>query len=905
MEVEFPFEPYGSQCALMDKIISALSQRASALLESPTGSGKTMALLCATLAWRSDYFTSSLKASAKVRKQTYRDTSDGEAREQHYLHEEKENLAPNSIQSNSNASLEADHEDFKHQPRLPKAMKAPSKFFSSGTTSGNCCLESNVANEDALCTATQQQQQSTDRTKPLKESKGFNSSSNSSSTKKAPKIFYTSRTHAQIAQVVAELNRCPYSPKSVVLGSREQMCINGKVRKKANKENGSINHECKQAIDGGHCSYAHNTNRLVGHVNSKFSHALDVEELCEQGRRSGGCPYFAAKALAQDAELVMCPYNYLVDPYARKSMDLDLTDAIVVLDEAHNIEDASRSAVSGCVSDSALEAATNEFSRLSTSIVSVAGSATLLAQVLACTKRWLQQDGDKDGAAKSLEQTGLFTFSASFSGNDMLHQLRKCSVGTEESMRLLMEAKEALEQQAAEAKPGEDRANHNALECVEQLVLPLSFLISGNCRDSYRLVVEENLSGTSPKRWMCLWCMDPWVGFQPLAKQARSIILTSGTLSPLDSFPSELGMKFKYRLEAQHCVDLKSQVWASTLLCGPNNQSLNGSFRTSDAVAYQDAIAQSITYFCEHVPAGVLVFFPSHSLLSKLVNRWRSTGAIDTMKEHTGKQIVYEPRSQSELDSSLRRYRNAIDDCGGAILLAVCRGRVSEGMDFADDNARGVVVVGVPYPNVKDLQVSLKRAHNDSERKHQGQGSEKLSGSEWYTQQAFRALNQAVGRCIRHRDDAGAILLMDERFATLANKLPRWMRPRLEQNTSPSAMLASLDRFVSMSSPMQNAKKKSRSCKEGISEQSEANQALSSAQKETNELHCQSDWASHIHPAPPEARGAHKPQAASQPKGHGKHAKETTGVDRIRALWNAAAERKKHAPKSQQHESSS
>jgi hypothetical protein len=32
-----------------------------------------------------------------------------------------------------------------------------------------------------------------------------------------------------------------------------------------------------------------------------------------------------------------------------------------------------------------------------------------------------------------------------------------------------------------------------------------------------------------------------------------------------------------------------------------------------------------------------------------------------------------------------------------------------------------------------------------------------------YTSQAFRALNQALGRCIRHRNDWGAILMVDDR----------------------------------------------------------------------------------------------------------------------------------------------
>lgn len=42
----------------------------------------------------------------------------------------------------------------------------------------------------------------------------------------------------------------------------------------------------------------------------------------------------------------------------------------------------------------------------------------------------------------------------------------------------------------------------------------------------------------------------------------------------------------------------------------------------------------------------------------------------------------------------------------GALLIAVCRGKVSEGLDFTDDNARAVVTVGIPFPNIKDLQVN-------------------------------------------------------------------------------------------------------------------------------------------------------------------------------------------------------
>ena len=106
------------------------------------------------------------------------------------------------------------------------------------------------------------------------------------------------------------------------------------------------------------------------------------------------------------------------------------------------------------------------------------------------------------------------------------------------------------------------------------------------------------------------------------------------------------------------------------------------------------------------------------------------------------------------------------------------RGKVSEGIDFADANARGVMVVGVPYPNVKDKRVELKRLYNN-----EGVSRGLLSGDQWYSQQAFRALNQAVGRCLRHRNDHGAILLADERYLRddMTRHLPKWLRPAMRK----------------------------------------------------------------------------------------------------------------------------
>jgi regulator of telomere elongation helicase 1 len=50
--VDFPFEAYEAQLVYMEKVVLALEAGENALLESPTGTGKTLCLLCATLAWQ-------------------------------------------------------------------------------------------------------------------------------------------------------------------------------------------------------------------------------------------------------------------------------------------------------------------------------------------------------------------------------------------------------------------------------------------------------------------------------------------------------------------------------------------------------------------------------------------------------------------------------------------------------------------------------------------------------------------------------------------------------------------------------------------------------------------------------------------------------------------------------------
>lgn len=86
--------------------------------------------------------------------------------------------------------------------------------------------------------------------------------------------------------------------------------------------------------------------------------------------------------------------------------------------------------------------------------------------------------------------------------------------------------------------------------------------------------------------------------------------------------------------------------------------------------------------------------------MNELLDRWRKSPLWDNLLKK--KKVVQEPQYSSDLDEVMFDYRNALketkngpdhDGVNGALLLAVFRGKMSEGIDFSDDEARCVITV--------------------------------------------------------------------------------------------------------------------------------------------------------------------------------------------------------------------
>lgn len=171
---------------------------------------------------------------------------------------------------------------------------------------------------------------------------------------------------------------------------------------------------------------------------------------------------------------------------------------------------------------------------------------------------------------------------------------------------------------------------------------------------------------------------------------------------------------------------------------------------------------------------------------------WQDSGIWSQI--HQVKPIFVEPHLKKLFLESMEEYYAKIKDprTKGAIFIGVCRGKVAEGLDFADMNGRAVIITGIPFPPWKDPKVELKMKYMDD----LGGGS---TGQEWYCLEASRAVNQAIGRIIRHKNDFGSILLCDCRFNNPKTKrqLSTWLQNHLTTNSYKSfgAVITSIAQF--------------------------------------------------------------------------------------------------------------
>lgn len=176
-----------------------------------------------------------------------------------------------------------------------------------------------------------------ERRKNAKCSKQHQMRNATNNTTDIPTIIYASRTHSQLTQAMQELKRTSYSDVwATIIGSRDQLCIHQKVVKQV----GHINKTrmCKTLVKNRNCHLRSRVEKMVDESSVQELRIADIEDLVKLGQEHSFCPFYMAKEFRKTADIVFLPYNYLLDPKARRANKLNFKNCVIILDEAHNVE---------------------------------------------------------------------------------------------------------------------------------------------------------------------------------------------------------------------------------------------------------------------------------------------------------------------------------------------------------------------------------------------------------------------------------------------------------------------------------------------------------------------------------------------------------------------------------------
>lgn len=124
--------------------------------------------------------------------------------------------------------------------------------------------------------------------------------------------------------------------------------------------------------------------------------------------------------------------------------------------------------------------------------------------------------------------------------------------------------------------------------------------------------------------------------FGRLLSSARSVLLVSGTLAPVEGLKAQLfpGMPDErlVHFECGHVVPA-DQLLAVSIGCGPSGLPLTLRHDSRHDPAVMDELGQLLLNVAVVVPEGIVVFVPSFSYLEQLVNRWSSSDIMRRLQQ--------------------------------------------------------------------------------------------------------------------------------------------------------------------------------------------------------------------------------------------------------------------------------
>ena len=507
---------------------------------------------------------------------------------------------------------------------------------------------------------------------------------------KTSKIFYlTAKTITrEVAQnTISLMRKKDLNLKAVTITAKEKICKMEEVN--CNLE---------------YCPYA---NGYFDRINNSLKDILakyndyskdNIEKISEEYML---CPFELSLDLTNLSDVIICDYNYVFDPrvYLKRFFDTKTTDYTFLIDEAHNLVDRAREMYSATLNEEKFVKVKKLISKKDKRITRV-------------IKEIQSYFEDKLEDLTTLDENDLVESEAPLELCEILSSFIKF-----------------VDEYLA-------RTNEENEELMDLYFDVYSFLSISDFYDkNYTTIYTKTFNGMTIK----IYCVNPQKVIEEKMKKAKSNIIFSATLIPMDYF-----MKMYSYDEEDFIINLKSpfDVKNRLLMIGDNvATTYNKRFETSEDIA-------SYIANCVQAKKGnYMVFFTSYKYMDLV---------FDKMKENypnINTSIQESNMSEEEKEEFLSMFDE--DNKETHVGFCVLGGHFSEGIDLTNDKLIGVIIVGVGMP-----QIGIERDIIKDHMKDSNKGFDYA-----YVYPGMIKVLQAAGRCIRTDDDKGVILLLDNRYS--------------------------------------------------------------------------------------------------------------------------------------------
>ena len=256
-------------------------------------------------------------------------------------------------------------------------------------------------------------------------------------------------------------------------------------------------------------------------------------------------------------------------------------------------------------------------------------------------------------------------------------------------------------------------------------------------QDNYVIYGEQTDNGFMLK----LFCVNPSPCLAQYLMKGKAAVFFSATLLPVTYYKELLSDRDDYAIYIRSPFDTDNRL----LAVGYDVTSRYTRRNESEFLKIKDYI-DKIT---AQKKGNYMVFFPSYGYMDSVYQLYGEN-------EREGIFVQNRGMTEAEREQFLDRFRVEQAENTGCTGFCVTGGVFSEGIDLKNESLIGCIIVGTGIPQICTERRLLKDYYDEKD----GNGYNYA-----YTYPGMNKVLQAAGRVIRTMDDAGVIVLLDERFS--------------------------------------------------------------------------------------------------------------------------------------------